>query len=181
MRLLGVEGYKWWWMDGEWKAVFSLPFPKGSEATVLPVTAQTPSSIKMKCLVNKRYFSLIPQISWAQRSVVAWLSWKQLKLVIPRPREPPAGGHEVTSHGAPREREICFRLNCFQKAWPPVQLWKRSIWRIWSAAGMTVAMEYELITQTPILERPGSSHTLSFSPVAQDTVFTPLCPICEKK
>lgn len=85
-RLLDVEGYKWWWMDGEWKAVFSLPSPKGSKATVLP--AQTPSSIKMKCLVHKRCFRLIPQISWAQRSVVAWLSWKQLKLVIPRPREP---------------------------------------------------------------------------------------------
>lgn len=105
-RLLGVEGHKWWWTEGEWKAVFSLPSPKGSEATVLPVTAQTPSSINMKCLVHKRCFRLFPRISWAQRSVVAWLSWKKLKLVIPRPCEPAAGGHEVTSHSAPREREI---------------------------------------------------------------------------
>lgn len=179
-RLLGVEGHKWWWTDGEWKAVFSLPSPKGSEATVLPVTAQTPSSINMKCLVHKRCFRLFPRISWAQRSVVAWLSWKKLKLVIPRPCEPAAGGHEVTSHSAPREKEICFKLNCFQKAWPPVQLWKRSIWRIWSAAGMTVAMEYELITDSNSGKTQLQSHSVLLPRGSRHTLHTPIPHLWEE-
>lgn len=116
---MGAEG---WEMEDSIQPSFPR---KGSEATALPVIAQTPSLIKMKCLVHKRWFRLFPQIYWAQRSVVAWLSWKQLKVGIPRPREPPAGGHEVTSHSAPRERKICLKPNCFQKAWPPVQLWKK--------------------------------------------------------
>lgn len=143
---MGAEG---WGMEDSIQPSFPR---KGSEATALPVIAQTPSLIKMKCLVHKRWFRLFPQIYWAQRSVVAWLSWKQLKMGIPRPREPPAGRHEVTSHSAPREREICLKPNCFQKAWPPVQLWgKKSIWRIWSGAGTTVVVEYELTTWTPVL------------------------------